>query len=163
MLRAHTILQEGMPMAEFLFKNLAVKLFPTSPQGPAPCPGCSAVVSCAMPSVICHTACSLQVSCLACSTHVSGCCAHSAAVSVCQAGCSFTVSVCGTCSNHISCYAVSVCGTCSNHISCYAPSVCQGCSVVVSICQTGSVCPGGSGCPGGSACGGSIIGPERGV
>src|SRR5262245_15112439 len=106
-------------MSEFLFKNLSVKLFPATPEVAQPCPACSLVVSCPdvsfcrVPSIGC-AGCSLQVTCLPCSTHPSVCCGHSVAASICHAACSLTVSVCGTCST--------------------LPSVCCGHSAAASVC-----------------------------
>jgi hypothetical protein len=122
-------------MSEFMFKNLAVKLFPTTggATGATPCAGTSAAV-CRPPTSLCHVP------------------------SFCHVACSQTVSMCQGPLSVMCCiasHAVSGCtGACSVLVSapCFGPSACG---------QISAACQASVKCPGGSACGGSIVEPDQ--
>ena len=143
-------------MAEFVFRNLSVKLMPESQKklsGGGQCPGCTVIVSCQVCSRV-----SIPTGCGACSQFVSVPCGPCSQLITMPTGCgpcSQIVSIpCGQCSQLITMptgggpcsQIVSIpCGQCSQLIS----DPCGPCSQVMS-CPGGSIkCPAVS-CPGGS-------------
>lgn len=125
-------------MAEFVFRNLSVKLMPESQKklsGGGQCPGCTVIVSCQVCSRV-----SIPTGCGACSQFVSVPCGPCSQLITMPTGC-------GPCSQIVSI----PCGQCSQLIS----DPCGPCSQVMS-------CPGGSiKCPAVSCAGGSRFELDR--